>query len=670
MLITLSLPDPLTSQSLSATISESSPPRSFILVLPAHRPIFEFSVSKNRQIGSCSSTWVSQVVCVAEDDADVTVAVKTLGSFNYTVLFALVHQELNLEGPLEVHASPFRPALAWFDAEEDVIAESRSYLLKATSDSLSAMRVTFEMSTCMRAQQIGVTDAEETSQIVSQKGLLSVDNYSQPKLAAGRYFVSVEVIPQSEEECLLVKHANLTLAVSLSPVQYVGPLMALIGVTLGAAIAYIIGWLINYMYLKMDDVSTFYFIQKNHKQELVIVGDGFFAFKKIEENVITGNDSVVQRISTSEATLETRRNVKSLSEEDLTKMEAEAKAAPQTHGTKEVEARYSDDGGLKITTTSEATVDPDTSKRNSIKAMTAPVEAFAEKLDQKIGDIVEMSERESAPTAENPEAVFAPKEGIEPTPSTGESTQTAFDPTRGGRIIPPRPAESPEEGGVTQRKGKGGTIHSLPDLRDAPAPSDKEEIRFRYMTADRSMQVVKRKMATGAVSWTENLTLDQLDTRGYDDISKMSYQYLGTALTIALFYGILAIQISVQAQVQFNDGVNDQCAYNFFCANRYLAIRTFNNLMSNLSFLILGGLLLGITFFLSRLYWLQRCFAFRLLTGREGTVKEVRDSSKTRSFLLNRELIFFPLFFLLLLSFYFPSIFLLFSYFSSIFLLA
>jgi len=592
---------------LSATILQQSPPKSMVFNLPMQQPYVDFQLDREVVLGNCQSNSFTTSFCVDSDGAVVTVAITTIVSLNYSITFEVPTVLLALDQSVTIFPSLFQPSFVWFNVTQDVIDQGNTYFVKVNNTpQLTAMQMSIESGTCNGGQLVGVSaEYQSTTQTVSQQGLLSVDSYSEPPLAAGLWYVKFEVIAQNTGECTIVKNTTVTLGLNPSTLTYVAPIMLLVGVTLGGAVLYIVIWIINYSVVKMDDVSTFYFIQKNHKEELVVVGDGFFAFQNMEEKTIQGGRSTLHRVSTTQGALITEENLQSLSNDEIHELETITGGNPKVQVT-ETPSVPAGAMGLDL--------DEDTKQVDQTIPKLEPGGAnpkrntLVDKLDAKFEQMDQEAQRERATDA-NEDAIFAPK--------TKAATHPAADASGLRSRVAAAVAKPAPAGDEDKEKKTDGK------------PDDKPELKVQYHTADSRMQVVRRKMPDVEVSWTQQLTLDQLDTKGYDVVSNTSYRYFAMALTIATFYGVLAVQISVQAQVQFNrDGNSDICAYNFFCSGRYLAIRSFNNVMSNLSFLILGFLLLLITSFLSRLYWNQRCYAFYTVTGRQGSTKEVEDFTR------------------------------------------
>nr|WJM99465.1 SID1 transmembrane family member 1-like protein [Ips calligraphus] len=78
---------------------------------------------------------------------------------------------------------------------------------------------------------------------------------------------------------------------------------------------------------------------------------------------------------------------------------------------------------------------------------------------------------------------------------------------------------------------------------------------------------------------------------------KKSYLYLYNVLTVALFYGLPVVQLVFTYQTVLNEtGEQDLCYYNFLCAHPLGFLSDFNHVFSNLGYVMLGALFLGIVY--------------------------------------------------------------------------
>lgn len=93
------------------------------------------------------------------------------------------------------------------------------------------------------------------------------------------------------------------------------------------------------------------------------------------------------------------------------------------------------------------------------------------------------------------------------------------------------------------------------------------------------------------------LCLDDLARKDPRIHKQKSYLYLYNVLTMALFYGLPAIQLVIIYQKVLNrTGEQDLCYYNFLCAHPLGSISDFNHVFSNVGYVLLGVLFLGIVY--------------------------------------------------------------------------
>lgn len=78
-------------------------------------------------------------------------------------------------------------------------------------------------------------------------------------------------------------------------------------------------------------------------------------------------------------------------------------------------------------------------------------------------------------------------------------------------------------------------------------------------------------------------------------LTRKSNTYLWHVLTVALFYGLPAIQLVITYQKVLNDtGNQDMCYYNFLCAHPFGFFSDFNHIYSNLGYILFGFVFLWI----------------------------------------------------------------------------
>ncbi|XP_075240735.1 SID1 transmembrane family member 2-like isoform X2 [Convolutriloba macropyga] len=64
--------------------------------------------------------------------------------------------------------------------------------------------------------------------------------------------------------------------------------------------------------------------------------------------------------------------------------------------------------------------------------------------------------------------------------------------------------------------------------------------------------------------------------------------YFWTLVTVAIFYSLPVIYLMISYQIYFDTGNQDFCYYNFWCQNPYFVFASFNSLVSNMGYVMLG----------------------------------------------------------------------------------
>lgn len=94
-----------------------------------------------------------------------------------------------------------------------------------------------------------------------------------------------------------------------------------------------------------------------------------------------------------------------------------------------------------------------------------------------------------------------------------------------------------------------------------------------------------------------NVTLVDLVSRE-NMYKKKSFNYLWHIMNIGLFYGIPVVQLMLSYQkIVVLSGDQDYCYLNMYCANPVKNINDFNHIYSNIGYVMMGILALGVTAF-------------------------------------------------------------------------
>ncbi|XP_062499505.1 SID1 transmembrane family member 1-like [Corticium candelabrum] len=112
-------------------------------------------------------------------------------------------------------------------------------------------------------------------------------------------------------------------------------------------------------------------------------------------------------------------------------------------------------------------------------------------------------------------------------------------------------------------------------------------------------QLFRHKQKTG-----ESIVVSDLSRDDRKLTSSKYRQYAWTLLTVALFYGLPAVQLVIAYQLTLNHTGNENiCYYNFLCAHPYGILSDFNHVWSNVGYALLGILFFLIVFRRSRIYY-------------------------------------------------------------------
>ena len=93
----------------------------------------------------------------------------------------------------------------------------------------------------------------------------------------------------------------------------------------------------------------------------------------------------------------------------------------------------------------------------------------------------------------------------------------------------------------------------------------------------------------------ENFKLHDLTRKEDRYLSKKYFLYLTSVITITIFYALPALQVAIYRAILYSAGDNDLCYFNFKCAHTLGHVISFNNIWSNIAYLILGMLFIVLT---------------------------------------------------------------------------
>ncbi|CAH8293628.1 unnamed protein product [Schistosoma turkestanicum] len=92
------------------------------------------------------------------------------------------------------------------------------------------------------------------------------------------------------------------------------------------------------------------------------------------------------------------------------------------------------------------------------------------------------------------------------------------------------------------------------------------------------------------------LYVSDLSRKRYGTLNRKYLLYFWYLIIISIFYGLPAVQLIMTYQkAVFETGNEDLCYYNFECAHSFGIFTAFNNIISNIGYVMLGLLFLGLT---------------------------------------------------------------------------
>ena len=86
----------------------------------------------------------------------------------------------------------------------------------------------------------------------------------------------------------------------------------------------------------------------------------------------------------------------------------------------------------------------------------------------------------------------------------------------------------------------------------------------------------------------EEFKLNDMTRKEDRYLSKKYFLYLTSVITITIFYALPALQVAIFRAMLYSHGDNDLCYFNFKCAHTLSPVVSFNNIWSNIAYIILG----------------------------------------------------------------------------------
>ncbi|XP_074653774.1 SID1 transmembrane family member 1-like isoform X2 [Tubulanus polymorphus] len=139
-----------------------------------------------------------------------------------------------------------------------------------------------------------------------------------------------------------------------------------------------------------------------------------------------------------------------------------------------------------------------------------------------------------------------------------------------------------------------GIPHRIPPPDDDDSSIDETDIDM-LNDADSEKEIIRTKKNSDI--WNKTLLyVSDLARKDRRILAKKYKLYHWNLITIAIFYGLPVIQLVITYQkVLHATGDEDICYYNFLCAHPLGVLSAFNNVFSNIGYIMLGILFLGLT---------------------------------------------------------------------------
>jgi len=154
--------------------------------------------------------------------------------------------------------------------------------------------------------------------------------------------------------------------------------------------------------------------------------------------------------------------------------------------------------------------------------------------------------------------------------------------------------EECERGDMPPRRRSGGSSSSSEVSLDDEAVNDVDFLQ----DANQHRDVVRTKAS---------VCVADLSRKPEKVLNKKYNLYIWNLVTLAIFYGLPVIQLVITYQTVVNKtGDEDLCYYNFYCARSLGVLTSFNNVYSNIGYVLLGILFIILVLRRDRLYYLHQ----------------------------------------------------------------
>jgi len=564
---------------LQVVVSQLTPLQSSAFELPYRSQLFSLDQENVfPQSSDCIYPYFIKTVCInsASTDVGFTVISSTQTPVAFTITVDLFDPQLLLNDVVEGNVTVAQPLFYYFYVNTTEIPSDQTYLIKVESNTLSALGASLEFNTCDAGSEIGGTSDVYGVQTFSERGVISVNWNEQPALQDGYFFVHLYLIPQNSSECEISKNVTLHRYLSLPIHDYTQPVGTLVAITLASTLIYVVFWGINTAVTKRDELSTFTFVTRQGINKAASSPSAMHTGSSRPPSTAppSGKGSDVSLEPLGHARTHSAENPKispALSGRDsdvYVSLGLEPVVHSRAHSTDKPRTSTSGGGGQPLEHSSSSTP------------------------------------------------------GDHHAPSGDDGHDADHHPKAEAH------AAAPEAGGHDLSAAHtGGDAHGgKPKISDKEYEARAAEVALASgATLSAHQQVAHPARIPLTKLWIDpTLTVEDMDTQGYGEQVKRGYRYLAVATVVSLFYALLAGQFVVGYLDNFLNGERDLCAHNYYCANSYGNIRSFNNFISNLAFIIFGLALFCIAQFFSWRFYFQAERIFKQKNTYDGDPFEIR----------------------------------------------
>eukprot|EP01135_Chromosphaera_perkinsii_P007935 Nk52_evm7s1073 gene=Nk52_evmTU7s1073 len=154
-------------------------------------------------------------------------------------------------------------------------------------------------------------------------------------------------------------------------------------------------------------------------------------------------------------------------------------------------------------------------------------------------------------------------------------------------LLPAPTAGEPSGSSISKRNSRARAATS--PLKDVVSPRKGSEPRGSFGEYDKMNDMLDDKYI---VRTNPDLRVSHLSRKDEKQYEKKIKHYFSNIVILAIFYFLPAVQLVFSYQSRFMDGEQDLCFYNFECSRPVGKVQQFNNVYSNLGYVMVGILFL------------------------------------------------------------------------------